>query len=293
MNVHSTRLVPKNMEWAIGPFSFSVPPADAWAFYLYMVIVGFVIRYFLVMRPTLSLIQKYNPEVRNIIRAIFSIKNVFGLKGIESFLVRESFTLILPGLAALVIRLSLGNPQGVEWNDTRMYLMGGFAFLWIIAEFDQTLSEIHSAWESVDIYSAAQAIKSFGTGVFPSHWLELSKTRLYDGNHSASWALHRIVRDLLSVFSPICPFFTHYLSTTLYGNSAVDVDSFPELTHAFNREKLEQLLSLTDELESFNSMVWKAKKESGVSLKSSIAGIDIPESLSIFSNTLVQMHSLE
>ena len=176
----------------------------------------------------------------------------------------------------------LDTPPDLEMED-----------LWIIAEFDQTLSEIHSAWESVDIYTAAQAIKSFGTGVFPSHWLEMSKTRLYDGNHSASWALHRIVRDLLSVFSPICPFFTHYLSTTLYVNSAVDVDSFPELPHAFNREKFEQLLSLTDELESFNSMVWKAKKESGVSLKSSIAGIDIPESLSIFSNTLVQMHSLE
>ena len=176
----------------------------------------------------------------------------------------------------------LDTPPDLEMED-----------LWIIAEFDQTLSEIHSAWESVDIYTAAQAIKSFGTGVFPSHWLEMSKTRLYDGNHSASWALHRIVRDLLSVFSPICPFFTHYLSTTLYGNSAVDVDSFPELPHAFNREKFEQLLSLTDELESFNSMVWKAKKDSGVSLKSSIAGIEIPESLSIFSNTLVQMHSLE
>ncbi len=176
----------------------------------------------------------------------------------------------------------LDTPPDLEMED-----------LWIIAEFDQTLSEIHSAWESVDIYSAAQAIKSFGTGVFPSHWLELSKTRLYDGNHSASWALHRIVRDLLSVFSPICPFFTHYLSTTLYGNSAVDVDSFPELPQAFNREKFEQLLTITDELESFNSMVWKAKKDSGVSLKSSIAGIEIPESLSIFSNTLVQMHSLE
>ena len=176
----------------------------------------------------------------------------------------------------------LDTPPDLEMED-----------LWIIAEFDQTLSEIHSAWESVDIYSAAQAIKSFGTGVFPSHWLEMSKTRLYDGNHSASWALHRIVRDLLSVFSPICPFFTHYLSTTLYGNSAVDVDSFPELPQAFNREKFEQLLTITDELESFNSMVWKAKKDSGVSLKSSIAGIEIPESLSRFSNTLVQMHSLE
>ena len=176
----------------------------------------------------------------------------------------------------------LDTPPDLEMED-----------LWIIAEFDQTLSEIHSAWESVDIYSAAQAIKSFGTGIFPSHWLEMSKTRLYDGNHSASWALHRIVRDLLSVFSPICPFFTHYLSTTLYGNSAVDVDSFPELPQAFNREKFEQLLTITDELESFNSMVWKAKKDSGVSLKSSIAGIEIPESLSFFSNTLVQMHSLE
>ena len=176
----------------------------------------------------------------------------------------------------------LDTPPDLEMED-----------LWIIAEFDQTLSEIHSAWESVDIYTAAQAIKSFGTGIFPSHWLEMSKTRLYDGNHSASWALHRIVRDLLSVFSPICPFFTHYLSTTLYGNSAVDVDSFPELPQAFNREKFEQLLTITDELESFNSMVWKAKKDSGVSLKSSIAGIEIPESLSIFSNTLVQMHSLE
>ena len=176
----------------------------------------------------------------------------------------------------------LDTPPDLEMED-----------LWIIAEFDQTLSEIHSAWESVDIYSAAQAIKSFGTGIFPSHWLEMSKTRLYDGNHSASWALHRIVRDLLSVFSPICPFFTHYLSTTLYGNSAVDVDSFPELPQAFNREKFEHLLTITDELESFNSMVWKAKKDSGVSLKSSIAGIEIPESLSFFSNTLVQMHSLE
>ena len=128
------------MEWTLGPFSFSVPPVDAWAFYLYMVIVGFVIRYFLVMRPTLSLIKKYNPEVRNIIRAILSIKNVFGLKGIESFLIRESFTLILPGLAALSVRLFLGNPQGVGWNDNRLYMMGAFAILWFIAEFYRSMS---------------------------------------------------------------------------------------------------------------------------------------------------------
>ena len=165
--------------------------------------------------------------------------------------------------------------------------------IWILAEFDEALSVVSSAWEEVDIYSAAQAIKSFGTGILPSHWLEMSKTRLYDGNASAAWTLHRIVRDLLSVFSPICPFFTHYLSTTLYGKSAVDVKEFPELPSSLNREAFDDLRSLTDELEAFNSIVWKAKKDSGVSLRSPISGIVVPENLAIFSRTLEQMHNLE
>ena len=165
--------------------------------------------------------------------------------------------------------------------------------IWILAEFEETLSSVHSAWKEVDIYSAAQAIKSFGTGILPSHWLEMSKTRLYDGNASAEWTLHRVVRDLLSVFSPICPFFTHYLSTTLYANSAVDVKKFPELPKSFNRERFHDLRSLTESLEKFNSTVWKAKKDSGVSLRSPISGIAVPENLSLFSKTLEQMHNLE
>jgi valyl-tRNA synthetase len=165
--------------------------------------------------------------------------------------------------------------------------------IWILAEFDETLSVVSSAWEEVDIYTAAQAIKSFGTGILPSHWLEMSKTRLYDGNASAAWTLHRIVRDLLSVFSPICPFFAHYLSTTLYGKSAVDVKEFPELPSSLNTEAFDDLRTLTDELEAFNSIVWKAKKDSGVSLRSPISGIVVPEKLSIFSRTLEQMHNLE
>ena len=81
--------------------------------------------------------------------------------------------------------------------------------VWILAEFDQTLSTVHNAWSDIDIYNAAQSIKSFATGIFPSHWLEMSKSRIYDGDASAIWTLHRIFRDLLSAFTPICPFFTH------------------------------------------------------------------------------------
>lgn len=176
----------------------------------------------------------------------------------------------------------LGSPPELEIED-----------VWILAEFDEALSVIHSAWEEVDIYSAAQAIKAFGTGVLPSHWLEMSKTRLYDGNTSATWTLHRVVRDLLSVFSPICPFFTHYLSTTLYGGSAVDVTEFPELPESCDNGRFDDLRSLTHDLEMFNSNVWKAKKDSGLSLRSPISGIEVPDNLSIFSGTLKQMHSLE
>jgi len=84
---------------------------------------------------------------------------------------------------------------------------------WILSEFGQTMSKVEESWGNVDIYNAAQSIKNFSTGVFPSHWLEMVKSRLYDGDEIASWTLHRIVRDILTTLSPICPFFTHYLST--------------------------------------------------------------------------------
>ena len=164
--------------------------------------------------------------------------------------------------------------------------------VWILAEFDATLGIVERAWMDIDIYSAAQAIKSFGTGIFPSHWLEMSKTRLYDGNESAKWTLHRVVRDLMSAFTPICPFFTHYLSTILYDSSAVDVKSFPLVPRSCGSDQFDAMRGRTDSLVSFNSMVWKQKKDSGISLKSPIAGIDVPDELELFGGTLRSMHNL-
>ena len=165
--------------------------------------------------------------------------------------------------------------------------------IWILSEFDQSMAIVKNAWEDVDIYTAAQTIKSFGTGIFPSHWLEMSKTRLYEGDVSATWTIHRIVRDLLSAFSPICPFFTHYLSTTIYDYSAVDARVFPRLPVFPGTDLFEDLRAKTKSLEEFNSYVWKEKKDRGLSLKSPLQGIQIPESLLIFSNALIQMHNLD
>ena len=158
------------------------------------------------------------------------------------------------------------------------------------------MTEVKNSWTNLDIYSATQALKSFGTGILPSHYLEMVKSRLYDEDKTAAWTLHRIVRDFMSAFSPICPFFTHHISTTIYGTSAVEVDSFPEdfvKELESNSEDGDYLRSLSNELQAFNSEVWSTKKDNGISLNQPISGVKNPDSLSSFCDVFTRMHKLE
>jgi len=167
---------------------------------------------------------------------------------------------------------------------------------WILSEFGALVNRVEHAWRSIDVYTAGQTLKGFGTGIFPSHWLEMAKGRLYDGNRAAAWTVHRIVRDLLSMFSPICPFFSHHLSETLYGVSATDVRRHPHPPledHSELEGDPTELSNLTDELCAFNSEVWRMKKDSGIPLNKPISGIDVPESLERFRSELIAMHRLE
>ena len=158
---------------------------------------------------------------------------------------------------------------------------------WILSEFSQMMTKVEKSWSKVDIYNAAQSIKNFSTGVFPSHWLEMVKSRLYDGDEAAAWTLHRIVRDVLTSLSPICPFFTHYLSTTLYANSSVDVREFPDIIVSKS-----EFLNLTNHVIEFNSEVWKLKKDNGISLNTEIPNVKIPKELEILSDSLIRMHRI-
>jgi valyl-tRNA synthetase len=167
---------------------------------------------------------------------------------------------------------------------------------WILAEFQRTMHTVKEAWSNLDIYSATQALKTFGTGLLPSHYLEMVKSRLYDEDKAAAWTLHRIVRDFLAAFSPICPFFTHHISNTVYGTSAVDVDMFPVDPYpavAQGTEEGSRLCSLSLELQDFNGQTWAAKKNQELALNQPISGISIPKGLSEFESTLTRMHQLE
>lgn len=166
---------------------------------------------------------------------------------------------------------------------------------WILSEFSQVNLTVKDAWENIDIYTAAQSIKNFGTGVFPSHWLEMAKTRLYNDDLGAAWTVHRIVRDLLTMFSPICPFLCHHLSSTLYGESAVDIRKFPKLPIEELGEGAlgDELRNFSSIITEFNSDVWAAKNEAGLGRGKPISGIEIPSELEEFSSHLITMHKLE
>ena len=160
---------------------------------------------------------------------------------------------------------------------------------WILSEFQLVMKRVEQGWKEIDIYTAAQSLKNFATGVLPSHWLEMVKSRLYDGDEAAAWTLHRIVRDLLDAFAPICPFFSHYLSSTLYNRSAVEADTFPQITLNFHTKNWTEL---TDSVMVFNSEVWKMKKDEGLSLNSEIGGVSLPSNLDCLQTSLTRMHKL-
>ena len=95
----------------------------------------------------------------------------------------------------------------------------------------------------------------------------------------------------MTIFSPICPFFTHHLSETLYGESAVDIRSYPE-SRLPNDSGAERLRKLTSTLCEFNSETWRAKKDEGLSLNAEIEGVIVPDALSEFKAELTAMHKL-
>ena len=166
---------------------------------------------------------------------------------------------------------------------------------WLLAEFSAVLETVQHGYSAIDIFRSGQALKQFGTGLFPGHWLEMAKQRLYSGNASATWTLHRTLHDLLVMLSPICPFFCHFLSETLYGHSAVEKREFPmpPLTElAVNASEGDRLRGLTTALVEFNSATWKSKKDAGLSLAAEITGITVPDVLEEFNDALQAMHKL-
>lgn len=147
-------------------------------------------------------------------------------------------------------------------------------------------------FEEYDFYRPMQDLRNFIWEIFASHYVEIVKARAYnkegkfseEESNSAKWALHYILERFLILVYPVLP----QISSLILGNKGIDVHSivFPSVYCGKSD------LALVEKICEFNSAVWKAKKDAGISLRENIEGINIPEELKEFEKDLSLTHGL-
>lgn len=143
-----------------------------------------------------------------------------------------------------------------------------------------------------DFFHPSLDLRRFLWDVFASHYLEMVKARAYnegekfslEASSSARWTLYFLLDRLVVLLYPVIPQIT---STIAFARGRdLLTTSFP------GAQRGESDLSLVDDLMAFNSQIWKQKKDQGLSLRSELSGVTIPENLSAFRDDLVATHCL-
>jgi valyl-tRNA synthetase len=162
---------------------------------------------------------------------------------------------------------------------------------WILSELKLLSETVGEHYDNYAFSDVANSIRNFVWDTFASNYLEMVKKRAYGQDmpeaevRSARYTLHLVMKTVLKLLSPIAPFITDYIWRNVYGNESISKEIYPTFESDFGLEKL------TGQLLEFNSAVWKAKKDRGMSLAEEIE-IEIPKELKVFSDDLVRMHNV-
>lgn len=161
---------------------------------------------------------------------------------------------------------------------------------WILAELNRLIIRVKELYDDFDFF-AVNYVRDFVWDVFADHYIELIKSRAYGSigsereQKAAWWTLHKVLRTILLLLAPVTPFITDYVYRELYGKT-IHLEHFPEA-----RETGEELLEYTELIRGINSAIWKVKKNNGLSLKSPIRKLYLPEKLRPFAKDLKAMHN--
>lgn len=145
-------------------------------------------------------------------------------------------------------------------------------------------------YKKYNFHHPALKLRHFLWEIFASHYLEIIKNRAYneenkfseEESNSAKYSLHIILERLCLLLSPIIP----QITSTIANSMNYEISEFPKI------EKIKSEIQLIEKIMEFNSQVWKNKKDSGLSLRTEISGIKIPEELEEFKEDLIACHNL-
>ncbi|MEA3190696.1 MAG: valyl-tRNA synthetase [Thermoplasmata archaeon] len=156
---------------------------------------------------------------------------------------------------------------------------------WILGELDATIRTAVAAYKELDFFTPANTVRSFVWNTFAPHYVEMVKGRAYNGDPAACWTLHEVLKSVLLLLAPITPFASHYYANGIYG---LDVHRapYPHPVGAQHDPKR------TEAIVAFNSQVWKAKQEKGLSLGAPLEGLPVPADLKPYEPDLKDMHKL-
>ncbi|MBN2331433.1 MAG: valine--tRNA ligase [Candidatus Aenigmarchaeota archaeon] len=168
---------------------------------------------------------------------------------------------------------------------------------WALAEIGKIAAYARDRYNKYDFHNPATKMKNFLWEAFASHYLELVKNRAYnqDGRFtreeqdSARFTLNSVLDQLLLLLAPIVPFITATIFMDLRG---ADIHSQP-----FPKPDAKTLKKRpgfgTKDIMELNGMVWKAKKDKGLSLKSGMKELCLPRKLKPLETDIVATHKAE
>jgi len=185
---------------------------------------------------------------------------------------------------------SFPQPKAAKLTDTDK---------WLLTELARLIIDCRRAYENFDFFVSSTKIRDFVWGVLADHYIEMVKSRAYgeanftaEEKEAAWYTLHTCMKALLQLLSPITPFITDFIYSSLYesGGKSIHTTTFPSAKLRV-WEGQTPIGEVTQKLVEFNSKVWNEKKDRKLSLKDEIF-VGVPPELKKFEKDLVAMHKI-
>ncbi|MBS7248092.1 MAG: valine--tRNA ligase [Candidatus Jordarchaeales archaeon] len=167
---------------------------------------------------------------------------------------------------------------------------------WILSELNKLIRKVDESYSSFDFHPGTVALYNFTWNVFASHYVEMVKARAYNRNgtfseseqKAAHWTLHFCLKTILKLLAPVTPFITDAIWRQLYSRESIHKEKFPEADPSMILEE-----DYTPLILETNSVLWKVKKNAGLSLKVPLKAVILPKKLEAFAMDLREMHNIE
>ena len=158
-----------------------------------------------------------------------------------------------------------------------------------VSHMDSLISDVDESYSKYDFYHPALKLRGFLWDLFASHYLELVKARAYnqekkfssEESESARYTLYYILENFLNLIYPIMP----QICTVIGSELGL---KFENLVSG----KVKVDTKIIDSLVEFNSLIWKTKKEKGISLREPLSHVKIPKELKLLEKDLIAAHNL-